>query len=150
MVLDSKSFWFTRNGFKWAFDFKHIICQQKHSACRRAVWLPLFLWPLPPLHISTVSSSAGEGGETMMTTMLIWEAMTMPIMITTSHRGGGGGMQQRLWLDGNRDKETGGNSNTYGDCHEHHYPSLKPCPWQLPQSQQSLFPFPSTLQSLMQ
>jgi hypothetical protein len=34
--------------------------------------------PLPPSHISVVRSSAGEGGETIMTLMMIREAMTMP------------------------------------------------------------------------
>ncbi len=34
--------------------------------------------PLPPLQVSIVRSSAGEGRETMMTTMMIREAMTTP------------------------------------------------------------------------
>jgi hypothetical protein len=34
--------------------------------------------PLTPSHLSVVRSSAGEGGETMMTTMMIREAMTPP------------------------------------------------------------------------
>ncbi len=31
--------------------------------------------PLPPLHVSVKRSSAGEGGETLMTTMMILEAI---------------------------------------------------------------------------
>jgi hypothetical protein len=44
--------------------------------------------PLPPLHVSILCSSAGDGGETMMTTMMIQEAMTMPTVsnpIRTTH-----------------------------------------------------------------
>ena len=36
--------------------------------------------PLPPLHISTLRSSGEEGGEIIMTTMTVREAMTTPTM----------------------------------------------------------------------
>ncbi len=31
--ISSKSFWFWGNGFKWAFEFKHIICQHAGALC---------------------------------------------------------------------------------------------------------------------